>query len=324
MTNRITGLATGMDVDEIVKSTMTAYTMKVNSKQQQMDVLEIKQKLYRDIISEGQDFYNNYFDLAKSGNLIKSTNYSNTSFTATTEGVASATGLSDAIQDDYTIDVTELAKSAKVDLSSAQLTDDIEITSGVGSIRISQSEISGKSEKEIAKYITEKGAKIGVKAVKSDFKSGLSIETVTTGSDKSIKVNVGGTIVSEHLDTEVGRANEFNVDDILDETDDEKAYKFTVDGTDIIIKNVDLKNSVSDVNTQIETLEGEIADSTITPEEKIIKEDEIEQLKKQRPSIINLVIQNKLSEGGMEAELSDDLKTITVRDRKSTRLNSSH
>ena len=30
MTNRITGLATGMDVDEIVKSTMTAYTMKVN------------------------------------------------------------------------------------------------------------------------------------------------------------------------------------------------------------------------------------------------------------------------------------------------------
>ena len=63
MTTRITGLASGYDIDSLIQSTMKTYQAKVDAKRQQKEVLEIKQKLYRDVIKEGKELYNKYFDL---------------------------------------------------------------------------------------------------------------------------------------------------------------------------------------------------------------------------------------------------------------------
>lgn len=53
---RITGLATGLDMDEIIKNSMKPYRIKVDQMTQKRDVVEIKQKLYRDIMSDATEF----------------------------------------------------------------------------------------------------------------------------------------------------------------------------------------------------------------------------------------------------------------------------
>ena len=42
---RITGLATGLDMDQIVKDSMKPYRIKIDRKGQDKEILEIKQKL---------------------------------------------------------------------------------------------------------------------------------------------------------------------------------------------------------------------------------------------------------------------------------------
>ena len=85
MTTRITGLASGYDIDSLIQSTMKTYQAKVDAKRQQKEVLEIKQKLYRDVIKEGKELYNKYFDFAKSNNLLSTSNFKSVAFSSTAE-----------------------------------------------------------------------------------------------------------------------------------------------------------------------------------------------------------------------------------------------
>ena len=62
MATRITGLATGLDVDSIVKTTMKAYQTKIDQQIQKKDVLEIKQKQARELVKKANDFFNKYLD----------------------------------------------------------------------------------------------------------------------------------------------------------------------------------------------------------------------------------------------------------------------
>lgn len=52
MATRITGLATGLDVDSIVKTTMKAYQTKIDQQIQKKDVLEIQQKQARELVKK--------------------------------------------------------------------------------------------------------------------------------------------------------------------------------------------------------------------------------------------------------------------------------
>ena len=47
---RITGLATGLDVDSVVQETMQAYQTKIDTVDQQKMVLELQQEMYREVI----------------------------------------------------------------------------------------------------------------------------------------------------------------------------------------------------------------------------------------------------------------------------------
>ena len=60
---RITGLATGLDVDSVVKETMQAYQTKIDTVDQQKMVLELQQEMYREVIKDCRDFYDKYFNV---------------------------------------------------------------------------------------------------------------------------------------------------------------------------------------------------------------------------------------------------------------------
>ena len=62
---RITGLSTGLDMDEIVKNSMKPYRIKIEKQGQNKEILEIKQKLYRDMLKDSRDLYNKYIEYKK-------------------------------------------------------------------------------------------------------------------------------------------------------------------------------------------------------------------------------------------------------------------
>lgn len=315
MTTRITGLASGYDIDSLIQSTMKTYQAKVDAKRQQKEVLEIKQKLYRDVIKEGKELYNKYFDFAKSNNLLSTSNFKSVAFSSTDETVASAKATSSAIKDTYKIDVEQVAKKAQVNLTSAELTSgDIKIENGGNSVLIKASDLRGKSEKEIAKIITNQASSIGVQAIKSDFNKGIVLETTATGSDKTIKVSTNGNIIDAHLTGESDVSNSFTLDSILNGSDD-AGYEFNVNGNKILVKNSDLKNSVKSIDEKITSLQEQLGNDTLTSDDKAAINAEIDQLNSQKGKVVAETLAYKI---GAKAELSEDATTINISGKNDT------
>ena len=77
---RITGLATGLDVDSVVQETMQAYQTKIDTVDQQKKLVELQQEMYREVITECRDFYDKYFDMTKSDSLLLQKNWVSNSF----------------------------------------------------------------------------------------------------------------------------------------------------------------------------------------------------------------------------------------------------
>lgn len=109
---RITGLATGLDMDEIIKNSMKPYRIKIQQQQQNKEVVEIKQKLYRDVIKDGREFYNKYLDVAKSDSLLLQKNWSSVSFSSSDESVVNVKSNGGTIKENYKVSVEKLAEKA--------------------------------------------------------------------------------------------------------------------------------------------------------------------------------------------------------------------
>lgn len=161
---RITGLATGLDMDEIIKNSMKPYRIKIDKKGQEKEVLEIKQKLYREVIKDSKEFYNKYFDVSKSDSLLLSKNWQSVKFTSSNENVLNVTSGSDAKAENYTITGTA-GKASSAVLKVDDIKDNKVVVNG------KEFTLEGGTEKEKAKNLTEqlKLAGINVTVRYSDF-----------------------------------------------------------------------------------------------------------------------------------------------------------
>lgn len=185
MATRITGLATGLDIDSIVKTTMKAYQTKIDTQIQKKDVLEIKQKLYRDLVQKSQDFFNKYLDRSSKDCLRQSSNYTSVKFNATTSSGAASTavsvkGLNGAEAQNYKVQVLQTAEKATKTLKASDL-------NGVTGIRINGHEVAISSDDSSAQIVEKINAMLkekkitDIKVKYSDFSQGIVIESTKTG-----------------------------------------------------------------------------------------------------------------------------------------------
>ena len=185
---RITGLATGIDMDEIVSSTMKAYRIKIDKKTQSKDVLEIKQQLYRDIISEASKFYDKYFDVTKSDNLLRSSNYTSVVYKSSSDAVT-VIGNSEAKKDNYTVEVQQLATAAKAIVEKDKLSEN-----SIININGQEFVLTGKDEKERVKNLNDSLQKAGINVTArySDMAgtnvSGMILESKILGENSTFTV----------------------------------------------------------------------------------------------------------------------------------------
>ena len=68
---RIGGLASGMDIDQIVDDLMRAERMRVDNLYQQKQVMEWQKQDYRDINLKLRSLYNSTFDMKLSSSYLK-------------------------------------------------------------------------------------------------------------------------------------------------------------------------------------------------------------------------------------------------------------
>ncbi|MDV4149719.1 flagellar filament capping protein FliD [Clostridium sp. AL.422] len=187
---RITGLASGLDMDEIVKNSMKPYRIKIDKKGQDKEIIEIKQKLYREIIKDSREYYNKYFDVTKSDSLLLSKNWSSVKFESSNKNVLTVSASSDAIPGNYTVTGT-VAKAATQTIDN--LGDSIIINGKTF-------RVEGANNKEKAtnlnRALSEAGIKVSVRYTEfagegSANASGFIFESKVLGSDSVF--TIGGS-----------------------------------------------------------------------------------------------------------------------------------
>lgn len=175
---RITGLATGLDVDSLVQETMQAYQTKIDTVDQQKKVVELQQEMYREVITDCRNFYNDYFDISKSNSIILQKNWSATTFESSNSAVT-VTGGAGAEAANYSVKVESIAKAASYKLEAN--------TNGTVYINNTKVELgTGKTDAEKVKLINEALKDKGVTAKYSDFEKGIILTTTKLGSDETI------------------------------------------------------------------------------------------------------------------------------------------
>jgi flagellar hook-associated protein 2 len=116
---RITGLASGLDVDTLVKQLMRVESMKLDKVKQDRQIIQWKQELYRDLIGSMNTFKSTYFDVLKSDTyMLSERNYSSFNVKTSDNAGFTATAFAGAVAGDYKVTVSQLAERARIEGTS--------------------------------------------------------------------------------------------------------------------------------------------------------------------------------------------------------------
>ncbi|NRY60071.1 flagellar filament capping protein FliD [Clostridium beijerinckii] len=114
---RISGMASGIDTDSVVKSMVSGYQTKIDKANQSKQLLQWKQEAYRDII-KGVKELQEYFDPLSDKYLLSGKTLNINTAASDEASIVSATASSSAKAGTYKVNVSQLATQAKVEGSS--------------------------------------------------------------------------------------------------------------------------------------------------------------------------------------------------------------
>lgn len=229
---RITGLATGLDVDSLVQETMQAYQTKIDTVDQQKKVVELQQEMYREVITDCRNFYNDYFDISKSNSIILQKNWSATTFESSSSAVT-VTGGAGAEAANYSVKVESVAKAASYKLEAN--------TNGTVYINNMKIELGNdKSDAEKVKIINEALKGKGVTAKYSEFEKGIILTTDKLGSDETISFTTQAPKeMQEKNDYFKDLIKDFEDNKNVTITNGKKEFTFKIDVTQVTVDCTD-------------------------------------------------------------------------------------
>lgn len=121
-TLRITGMASGLDVDAMVEKMMSAEQIKIDKAQQAKQIVQWKQEAYQDIIKDIKELQNSFFDSTSSDkNILAPANYAGFNVTGEDSDVATITAGVGAQTGSYKVSVGTGASIANT-LAGSSLT----------------------------------------------------------------------------------------------------------------------------------------------------------------------------------------------------------
>lgn len=226
---RITGLATGMDTDAMVKQAMQAYQLKVDQAKQARDLQVFKQTLYRDAIKDLRGIFTKYTDISKPDSLLLTKNYGTSKFTSTNEGAVTAEGLPGAIIGKYKIEVQGVAKPATIEFKDIEKFQNTKVNINVSGKEV-EIDLTGITDTDT--MITKMNNDMKASGVEAKFsKSSLTGKVFLTSNKTGEGQNISIYTYSDKGKAVVGN---ISYEDILD-----KKLNFNINDTNV---EVDLSN----------------------------------------------------------------------------------
>lgn len=136
-TNRMAGLMSGLDTEELVKAMSANTKSRLNSQKQKLQKLEWKQESYRSVISKISDFKSKYLDILGKESIKANSVMKKCTATSSNDKIISATASAGATAAKYTISKATAATAASIDSDGA-------VSSGAVKLDFSKAE-AGKS-----------------------------------------------------------------------------------------------------------------------------------------------------------------------------------
>ncbi|WP_052085827.1 flagellar filament capping protein FliD [Clostridium sp. HMP27] len=112
--NRITGMATGMDTDAMVKAMTANYQLKIDKMNEDKQIVQWKQEFYREIIKDIKGLQD-YFDPVSDKYIMSASKFNPMNVTNSNEGALGISASSTAQKGSYKINISQLAKPAVVE-----------------------------------------------------------------------------------------------------------------------------------------------------------------------------------------------------------------
>lgn len=205
---RITGMATGLDIDGMVKKMMAAEQAKVDKVQQDRQIIAWRQEAYQDIIKDLKDLQSTFFDPTSSDkNILSAASFSPFDVSGTNGAIANIVTGVGVKPGNYTVNVTSIAQGAgvlkqldaginlKTKLSDKDpsltgvLNLDLTVNGSNLSIKIDNS-AGNMTMSDLITAINNQGAG-AVKASFSELSGKFSLQTLKTG--QSAKMQIANT-----------------------------------------------------------------------------------------------------------------------------------
>ena len=280
MTNRITGTNSGIDVDSVVKQSLTTQQNKIDKAYQQQKVYEYQQSQLKEIVEDVQKFYDKYLDILSGDSLLKSSAYETVSFTTTdssgkVSNAVTAKGFAGADVSEYKVTVTQLAQKASATLESKDVVSGNKIAIKMGD-KIAAVDVKMSDGKvdmtETAKALNTELKKQGINATAkySEFAKGIVIESGEMGKEVTFEL-------STNYDPTSGVENKYtsysgkNAEGTIVKGEqiysiDKSSNVFTVDNIQFTLNSITTSESTSSNHLTALTSNGNI--TTITSNDK--------------------------------------------------------
>ncbi|MBU5225392.1 flagellar filament capping protein FliD [Clostridium senegalense] len=203
---RITGMATGMDTDTMIKDMLKPQQLKIDSMKQQQQIVLWQQEIYRDIIKDVHGLMGKYFDVLNKDTYLLSSESLNSSKVKCSNEILNISANSEAKEGTYKVNVEQLATNASFKGGKA----DVDTSTEIGENKTFEFQINGSTETikveatadmkigDLAKAISEK-SNGEIKLEYSEITESFELSTSKTGVNSNLKVISGGEFLKDKL-----------------------------------------------------------------------------------------------------------------------------
>ena len=277
--NRITGLASGLDTDSVIKNMMAREQAKLDKMNQNKQIMLWKQDLYRGVINDIKGFQNKYFDVLSKDYILSTKNLY--SFDVNFKDNLKSLRISaneNAAEGDYTVKMLEKATEAKyvggttnkMTASANNFPIKIDNSNKTLSVNGKDLELEAKTYNSVTEMKDEINKKLaastldehkGIKAVVKDGKIQFNKAMEVKAEDKFTFDVTDKDGNSQKFEFQL-KAENYTIDEIQSQISSQlKDKKITIDGKETALNEV-VKLNVSADGKSIE-FKG-ISDDTIT------------------------------------------------------------
>lgn len=233
---QMTGMASGLDTKAIVESMLQTEKSKVDRINQDKQILEWRQELYREMITNVRNFTKKYFDpLNKETYIMGSSSLSGIKATTTTDStVVGVLANNDAKPGNFELNVSQIAKPAKV----------------TGTNVINQSTVKG--ELKIPIIIDETNDEITI------YGETIKIENKAFSSSTDLAKEINSKIqnsekLKDKYKVEINDSGELEVSSKISITDENSKMKITANGVDYELELSQKSYTASELAKEIES-----------------------------------------------------------------------